>query len=57
MGSYVVGGSLIAAGVVLLYLNRPRQVEQRSSSAFAGSVTLLPDLADGQIGISVRVRR
>ncbi|HEX4421980.1 MAG TPA: hypothetical protein VH165_28905, partial [Kofleriaceae bacterium] len=42
---YIVGGSILAAGVVLLYLNRPRLLEQEVTSAHVTSVTVMPSVS------------
>ena len=51
IGAYIGGGALVAAGVVLLYLNRPRLVEQSPGVAIAPMIA--PDL----LGLTVEVRR
>ena len=53
VGSYVAGGSLIAAGVVLSYLNRPRLTEQRSSRSFISRVAVAPAVSGDMLGIGV----
>ncbi len=55
VGSYVVGGSLIATGVVLLYLNRPRPPEQGASGPPARNLAVLPEIAGDRFGILVSV--
>jgi hypothetical protein len=55
VGAYIVGGSLIAAGVVLLYLNQPRTAAQRDVGASARSVTVTPAVTADTLGILVRV--
>jgi hypothetical protein len=56
VGCYIAGGSLVAAGMALLYMNRPRLLEQQASSS-AGHVTIAPTVSDGAIGILVNVTR
>jgi len=57
VGAYVVGGSAILAGAVLLYLNRPQTAEQRAGSPFAGDVALVPAVSDDSLGILVSISR
>jgi len=51
LGGYVTGGSLLAAGVVLLYLNRPHSVEQGAARSFALDVTVTPMASTELFGI------
>jgi hypothetical protein len=55
IGSYVAGGSVIAAGIVLLYLNRPRLVEQEATSSPARSVAIVPTVSADTLGVLVSV--
>jgi hypothetical protein len=55
VGSYIAGGSVIAAGVVLLYLNRPRLVEQGATSSLARSVAVVPTVSVDMLGVLVSV--
>jgi hypothetical protein len=55
VGSYVAGGSLIAAGVVLSYLNRPRLTEQRSSHSILDRVAVAPAVSGDMLGIGLRL--
>jgi hypothetical protein len=57
VGSYIAGGSLLAAGVVLLYMNRPRISERETASSSAGRVTLAPAVSRDMLGVLVSVRR
>ena len=50
VGGYIVGGSLIAAGVVLLYLNRPRLVEQNASGLLGNQIAIIPTMSSDMIG-------
>lgn len=54
VGSYVIGGSLIAAGVVLLYMNRPRLTEQGGADSSAKNVAILPAVSEASLGVLVR---
>jgi hypothetical protein len=56
VGGYVAGGSVIAAGVVLLYLNRPRLEEQEGATrSSASSITVVPEVSRDTFGILVSV--
>lgn len=55
VGGYIAGGSVVAAGVLLLYLNRPHVLEERASSSPA--VVVSPTLSAGGFGIAVSVDR
>lgn len=55
VGGYIAGGSLIATGVVLLYLNRPRLVEQPATNSHARSVAVVPTVSPDMLGILVSV--
>lgn len=55
VGGYVVGGSLFAAGVVLLYMNRPRMAEQATEKWSARAVTVVPEVSSDMLGIRVSV--
>lgn len=52
IAGYVVGGSLLAAGVVLSYMNRPRATER----APEGRITVAPAVSADLVGVLVRVR-
>jgi len=54
-GGYIAGGSLVAAGLVLLYLNRPRLVEQSETSSPFSGVSVAPTISSDLLGISVNV--
>jgi tetratricopeptide (TPR) repeat protein len=55
VGAYVVGGASIAVGVVLLYLNRPRLIEQAPARLSARSVLIVPTVSVDMLGIRVSV--
>lgn len=55
VGGYIVGGSLMAVGIVLLYLNQP-QIEQRSSNSSARTVAVVPTISDDFSGVLLNVR-
>ena len=55
VGGYLIGGSLIAAGATLLYLNRSRPTEQMSSKMAYRSVAVVPTLSDGLLGVLLSV--
>jgi tetratricopeptide (TPR) repeat protein len=51
MGSYVAGGSLIAAGIVLLYMNRPQLTEQENSNSSVRAISLFPNVTDSALSL------
>jgi len=55
--SYVAGGSLIAAGFALLYLNQPRLVEQRGESSRTRDIAVTPAMSGDVFTVMVSVRR
>lgn len=54
VGGYIVGGSVITAGVVLMYLNRPRLLEQGAARLSAGDVVIAPIVLTDMLGILAR---
>jgi hypothetical protein len=57
VASYLAGGTVIAAGVVLLYLNRPHLPEDAAPRSPGGGVAILPTISADAIGISLRASR
>jgi len=55
IGGYIAGGSVIAAGIVLLYMNRPHLTEQDAAHSRAGTVAIVPAVSPGTLGILVTV--
>lgn len=55
ISSYAIGGALIATGAVLLYLNRPRLLEQETSRPSASQITVVPELSPDSLGIVLSV--
>ena len=55
IGSYILGGSLIATGTVLLYLNRPHLTEQGTTPRSAAGVTVAPVMSADMLGVLVTV--
>lgn len=55
VGGYIVGGSLLAAGAVLLYLNRPHLTEQAATSSPVGRVAFAPAISPDMLGILLTV--
>jgi len=55
VGGYIAGGSVIAAGIVLLYMNRPRLVEQGATRPPSASVAVVPAVSPDTLGILVSV--
>jgi len=55
LGTYVVGGSLLTASLVLLYLNRPRLAERILEDSSSRNVTVIPAVSGDMFGILVDV--
>ena len=55
--SYAAGGSLVAAGIVLLYMNQPRLERLRTMSAGTRSISLTPAVSNDMLGIALNVSR
>jgi hypothetical protein len=51
--SYIAGGSVVAVGVVLLALNRPRLVEQSLPSTSGRRISVVPALSPEMFGVLV----
>jgi hypothetical protein len=57
VGGYVAGGAVIAAGVVLLYVNRPHVVEREDENPSAMGPIMVPVVSPDMLGVLVTVRR
>lgn len=58
VGSYVVGGSLMAAGAVLLYLDRARSPEQKEPRRGTGNgVVVAPSVTGEVVGLWIEVNQ
>jgi hypothetical protein len=55
VGGYIAGGAAIAAGVALLYLNRPHLMEREDASPSAAGVALVPVVSADMLGVLVTV--
>jgi tetratricopeptide (TPR) repeat protein len=55
VGSYVAGGAVVATGVVMLYLNRPRLDEQRAPTLSGRRIAVLPTVSNDMLGLVVSV--
>jgi hypothetical protein len=55
VAGYALGGSLIATGAVLLYLNRARVMESGSGTSRAAGVTFAPVVSTDMLGAVVNV--
>jgi tetratricopeptide (TPR) repeat protein len=53
IGGYVAGGSLVALGVVLLYINRPHLKEQGARGA--DGVAIVPTVSGDSLGVLVTI--
>lgn len=51
VSGYVIGGTLIATGVVFLYLNRPRLAEQETTSLPPRNMAIMPMLSNDVLGV------
>jgi PEGA domain len=52
IGAYAAGGAILATGAVLLYMNRPRTIEEAPR---AGQITIAPDLSPTSLGFVLSV--
>lgn len=55
VGCYIAGSSVIAAGIMLLYLNRPRLPEREPTSSSTQIVTVVPAASTSMLGITLYV--
>lgn len=55
VGGYIAGGAAIAAGVVLLYLNRPHLAEQEGENPRATGAAMVPVVSAEMLGVLVTV--
>lgn len=55
IGAYAAGGALLATGAVLLYMNRPRAIEQDAAPS-SGRLSVVPELSREAFGLSVSIR-
>lgn len=57
VGGYIAGGTVLAAGVALVYLNRPRFVESRDPGAATAATVVTPIASEGMVGIVLTTYR
>jgi len=57
VGGYISGGSLIALGAVLLYMNRPHLKEQGARESSATGVAVVPTISADTLGVLITVSR
>jgi tetratricopeptide (TPR) repeat protein len=55
VGGYLAGGALIAAGAVLVYMNRPHLMEREDANP-GGGVSVVPVVSSDMLGVAVTVR-
>jgi len=55
VGGYIAGGAALAAGVVLVYLNRPHLTEQEGTPPNATGVAMVPVVSADMLGVLVTV--
>lgn len=56
IGGYVIGGAVLAAGVALVYLNRPHLMEREGDEPPARGISMLPVVSADSVGVLVTVR-
>jgi len=56
IGGYVAGGAVLAAGVALVYMNRPHVMERDDTSP-GGGIAVLPMISTDMLGVQVTVGR
>ena len=54
LGGYIAGGSLLATGAVLLYLNRPRLLEHNTTTS-STRATAVPLASNSMLGIEIHI--
>ncbi len=57
IGGYIAGGSVLAAGIWLVYLNRPHLAEQQTPGIAARNVTVTPMVSADSFGIVMNITR
>jgi len=57
VGSYIVGVPLVAAGVVLLYMNRPHLKELRNANSSSNPISVVPLVSSDSLGIVLSVSK
>lgn len=57
VGGYIAAGALITAGAVLVYLNRPRLVEQDTADPPSLRVAIVPVVSVDMLGVAMTVSR
>lgn len=55
VAGYIVGSSLVAAGVVLLYLNQPRLREQGVEVSATSGIAIIPAVSSDMLGMLVNI--
>jgi hypothetical protein len=57
VGGYITAGALITSGAIMLYLNRPRLVEQDTAAPPRSRLTIIPAMSSDMLGVQVTVSR
>lgn len=57
VGGYIAGGAMIAAGAVLVYMNRPHLMEREDATSEASGVAMVPVVSSDMLGVLVTVSR
>jgi len=55
VGGYIAGGAAVAAGVVLVYLNRPHLTEQDGTNPNATGIAMVPVVSAEMLGVLLTV--
>jgi hypothetical protein len=55
VGGYIAGGAALAAGVVLVYLNRPHLTEHEGTDPHATGIAVFPMVSADMLGALVTV--
>jgi hypothetical protein len=55
VGGYIVGGSMLAVGAVLLYMNRPHLAERRPAAPSDTRITIVPQISADALTVLVSV--
>jgi tetratricopeptide (TPR) repeat protein len=55
VGGYIAGGAIIAAGAVLVYMNRPHLMEREDENRNAAGVVVVPAVSADMVGVLVTV--
>jgi hypothetical protein len=57
VAGYVVGGATVVAGAILLYMNRPRLIEQQPAATATAGVVVAPLVSADSVGVLLSIQR